>query len=453
MKRVFKRLVAVCLIVCMLPVFALAEETNNGTPVTRSDLELRFRLHPEGFPNDGAAHYQDWADFLDKISLKGEMKAQSFLSPFSRVMFDGALCLKDESTVPFEYDGYYSFRYLRSPAIRNESIHFQMFNFFQFMLKGYYFMGLPTNLLAIPLYPEASVEIAQKFARPAQAVFAGEGSRTVSYDQLYELAQQWSLLVNEDVNDKLYYFLTCLLIDVGGDYLLLEKLGYAEGWLEYLDPDQLGMTITVEGDSETWVLGETVVFEKTEDSWVLSLPDEEGYVFGASYEHTGDAMALTLDILCEDSPWLTAAFTVDGLGDALQAQGEAVLEISGDALWEELPPLAFQYRYQRTAQALPYDFTFECDWLNPATGLPAIGLSCAAAMEELPYTAVYDRPIDNQDDFFHLNESFMAEYKERYLPTLALAAAPFVLELPAGVISDVVRWLDDYGFLAFLGLE
>ena len=74
-------------------------------------------------------------------------------------------------------------------------------------------------------------------------------------------------------------------------------------------------------------------------------------------------------------------------------------------------------------------------------------------MEELPYTAVYNRPIDNQDDFFHLNESFMAEYAERFMPTLLASFAPFAMEVPAGVISDMVRWMDDLGILAIFGLE
>lgn len=452
MKTILNRIAAVLLILCMLPAFALAD-TNNGTPVTQSDFTLRLRLNPEGFENDGAAHYEDWQKLLNKISLAGQAKTQSFLSPFSRVMLDGSLCLNDQPTIPFEYDGYYSFRYLRSPAIDNASVHFQMFNFFQFMLKPYYFMGLPTNLIAIPLYPEAAVEIYQKYAGPISRTFEGEGTRTVSYDELYALAEELSAIVNEDTNDKMYFFLTCLLIDIGGDYLLLDKLGYVEAILDYLDPEQMGMTITVEEDSETWVLGETTVFEKTADGWCFTLPEEEGYVFGASYADNGSERTAQLQILLEDSPWLDVTATLDGLGDPLKAEGAFTLDITGDAIYEEIPSLAFRYDFSRTAESLPCDMALELDWLNPATEQPAIGLSYKAAMQELPYTAVYDRPIDNQDDFFHLNESFMAEYKERFMPTLVMAALPFVLEVPAGVISDAVQWLDDTGFLAFFGLE
>ena len=454
MSATFNRILALLLCLCMLPVFALAdEEINDGTPVTHSAFDLSFRFHADGFPNDGLAHYQDWEKLFDKISVTGDTRAQSFLSPYSRVMLDGSLCLNGESKVPFEYDGYYSFRYLRSPAIRNESIHFQMLNFYQFMLKPWYFMGLPTNLIAIPMYPEAAVEVFQQYAEPVMRVCGGEGSRTISYDDLYALAEELSLLVNEDINDKLYYFFTTLMIDIGGDYLFLEKLAYMEDWLICLDPDQLGMTIKVDGENETWTLGETVVFEKSGDNWALTLPDYEDYVFGFTHTAEETSRQWRMEILCEDFVWLDAAFTVDGLETSTSAAGMATLELSGDALWLEIPTLAFQYQYGRTAEALPYDMSLTVDWMHPETEQPAIGFSYQASMEELPYTAVYNRPIDNQDDFFHLNESFMAEYSERFMPTLLASFAPFALEIPAGVISDMVRWMDDLGILAIFGLE
>ena len=40
-----------------------------------------------------------------------------------------------------------------------------------------------------------------------------------------------------------------------------------------------------------------------------------------------------------------------------------------------------------------------------------------------------------------------------YLPTLALSAVPILVETPAGVISDIMGFLYETGFLAFLGIE
>ena len=74
-------------------------------------------------------------------------------------------------------------------------------------------------------------------------------------------------------------------------------------------------------------------------------------------------------------------------------------------------------------------------------------------MSAQPASVMVERTYDNQNDFFHLNESFMSEYKELYVPSLAAALLPLALELPAGVISDVAGFLYQTGILAFLGIE
>ena len=59
---VLKRLSALVLSLCLLMAAfsqALAEESA-GDEVTRSDFSFSLLLHADGFPNDGAAHYEDW---------------------------------------------------------------------------------------------------------------------------------------------------------------------------------------------------------------------------------------------------------------------------------------------------------------------------------------------------------------------------------------------------------
>ena len=452
-----KRLTALILCLCLMPAWVLADE-NHDMPVTRSVLETGFHLYPDAFPNDGAAHYQDWADFLAKFSLRGTADSQLFMEHLERLYFDGGLYLNDQLAIPFEYDNYYNvFRYLRSPALDGASIHFQFRNFFQFCLKPYYYMGLPGNLVGVALYPQAAVGFVDKYEGPLGRVFAGEGSREVSYDELYALCEELDLIINEDAYEATYYFLTCLLIDTGLDAVLLDKLSYLEGWLDYLDPDGEGMSITVEDGSESWVLGETTVLEKTvsDGETVLNvcLPDEEGYEFVLEYRETEDARSALAQVLFEGSEYLGVNLRIDGLNDPLSREGTITAEITGDAIYEPIPAQTFLYRLEKSAETAPYHMTLEFDWVHPETQKPAFGLHYQADVEELPRETLCDRPYDNQDDFFQLNEGLMSEYKERFLPKLVMAAIPIALEMPAGVISDAVAWLDETGFLAFFGLE
>lgn len=82
--------------------------------------------------------------------------------------------------------------------------------------------------------------------------------------------------------------------------------------------------------------------------------------------------------------------------------------------------------------------TLEVDWLHPQTQKPALTLAYQADMEQLPASTMVERVYDNQNDFFHLNESFMEEYKQLYLPTLALSAVPILVETPRA--SSAISW-------------
>lgn len=461
--RAFQKLSALLLSLCLLAaclVPAAAEEAAGDDAVTRSDFQLSLLLNAEGFPNDGAAHYQDWQAFLNKLSLSGVIDVQRFLTPVSRVYFDGGLRVNGEMTLPFVYDGYHSYRYVRADALRGDSIHFQMHNFLEFMLKGYYFMGLPTQLIALLMYPEAGYYLGASYYQPIAEAAAGEGDRQVSHAELYELCETLDLIVTEDWDyERAYFYLTCLLTDLGASDMALEKLSYLEDWLLLLDPEEQGLSITDDGVTQTYTLGDTQVFEHTKDAsgerFELFLPDGEGYELAVSYENTGAAIHGVLKVTLEGEERLALDVALDGLpvDGALSASGTASISLSGSCFSEQPAPVRFAYRYSRDAAELPYGMTLDVDWLHPQTEQPALTLAYQARMERLPASAMVERVYDNQNDFFHLNESFLEEYKELYLPTLALAAVPIVLEMPGGVVSDIMSFLYQTGILAFLGIE
>lgn len=464
MKRtIFSRALALLLCLCLLPAAALAEAADDGA-VTRSNFSLSLNLHADGFPEGGTARYADWETFLSKVSLRGTVDTQRFLQPYSRVYFDGGLYLNEKLTVPFVYDGYHSYRYIRTPALAGASMHFQMHNFFEFMLKPYYFMDLPTQYLALLLYPEASYYVGDSYYTPIAALCAGTGNRTVEYADLYELCETLDLLVTDDMDyERMYFYITSLLVDLQASDMTLDALGYLEDWLDYLDPEQQGMRITVSGDTETYVIGTTTVFEKTVSggatSFRLYLPNSEGYAlaFTYAYEPAGQGAALRakLTVTAEGAQRLTLALDADGLpmeGET-EARGSVTIDVGGESLEAQPMPSRFEFRLSRDAAKLPYGMSLGVDWIHPVTEKPALTLLYKANMERKDESVLVDREYDNQDDFFHLNESYLEEYKERFLPSLALAFFPFVLEMPAGVINDTVAFLNQTGILASLGIE
>jgi len=449
---ILRRLMALCLVLCLLPVGGLAFN-GDESPVTRSDFSFRLYVNPDAFPKDGKAHYQDWAELLDKISVKGRVDSQHAFEFENRVYMDAGLYLHDELKIPFDYDSYVTYRYMSSPALDGSFVHFHMDNFFQFMFKGYYFMGLPTQLIGLLMYPEATTHLFGRYEDLLAPVFEGEDSRVIDYDTLYELCQELNLIVQEDESERTYYWFSCLLFDLGLSDMILERLGYLEDWLDYLDPDYQGMTITVEDGNESWVIGETEILSKTENGFTFCMPDYEGYEYVLAVNY--DAASVQLGMTMEGADYLTLRIEADSVPDmdATELDGQVTFTLSGDALYEEVAPVTLSYSYARDAEALPYNKTLSVSWVHPETGLPAIGFTYEAASEAVTPDVFEEKIYILRQDFFTLNDSSLKEYQERFLPTLALAAMPFVLEVPAGVISDLYTFMYETGLLAFIGIE
>ena len=436
------------------------EEPPPPKVVSHSELTLQLELHPEGFP-EPTNRLRDWKTFLDKVSLRGYLNAMDFLHPLSRVYFNGGLFLEEKNRLPFVYDGYFSYRYIISPMTKNQSVHFQMHNFFEFMLKPYYFMELPTQFLAFLIYPEATYEIAEGYYAPVARALAGEGSRHISYEDLYGMAEELNAFFLEDTYYELaYLYFKALLIDVGADEILIAKLETFPEWLDYLDPEQEGMYISVDGDTETYELGGNTVFEKTASelgiAWTLTLPDPEEYLAEVQFHWTpsgqGAKAALQFSLALEEEPLIQIDLSGDGLPceGVEKAEGTAHLTAVGIPFEQEVSQ-TFAHRWSVDQPEQPFHVKLDLDLLHPQTGAPALSLHYAADMKRVKESVFVDGGHPH-NDFFSLNDSLLEEFKDQYKETIALAMIPFVLEMPKGVLNDLYDFGKKTDILVFLGL-
>ncbi len=455
-----KRIATTLLCLCLLPAIALAE-----TPTYHSEFDFSLGLHADGFP-ESTPRLKEWESFLQKLSVKGYANTLDFLRPYNRAYFNGGLYVNGVERIPFIFDNYHSYRYFISPAVKNESIHFQMHNFFEFMLKPYYYMGLPTQYLALLLYPDASVYVEESYFLPLLYALAGSGTRNIPYDDLYQLCEKLDPLVNDDPHyERVYFYVTSLLADVGAAESTLNTLGALEDYLDFLDPEQQGMTITMEGGQSTYVLGETTVYteKRTGDAvaCTLALPTQDGYLVTYQYEWTPSASgaALRAEVrVAQDQEGREAEslrIQVDGTGlpcpGDVKAQGQVTFSFGGDTVQTPVPQQTFAFRWGISAPELPYVQTLDIDWLHPQTQKAALTFHYAEELSTVPET-VFTEGSYLQEDFFSLNEGSLEEYKERYLPTLVLAALPVVMEMPAGVRDDIVEFATRTGIIDSLGI-
>ena len=198
--RLFSRICALALTLCLLAPLASAGADDTYLPdgeVTHADFSLGLSLHADGFPAS-AAHLADWETFLNKLRLRGSTDILALFTPDSRTYLKGALQLNGKDQIPFVLDGYHSYRYLISPALNNEPIFFQMHNFLEFMLKPYYYMELPTQYLALLLYPDAAWWIGDSYYTPVAELLANARQAALSGDSAPTADSQEDVSADDD---------------------------------------------------------------------------------------------------------------------------------------------------------------------------------------------------------------------------------------------------------------
>jgi len=197
--RLFSRICAIALTLCLLaPLTSAGADTYlPDGEVTHADFSLGLSLHADGFPAS-ATHLADWETFLNKLRLRGSTDILALFTPDSRTYLKGALQLNGKDQIPFVFDGYHSYRYLISPALNNEPIFFQMHNFLEFMLKPYYYMDLPTQYLALLLYPDAAWWIGDSYYTPVAELLANARQAALSGDSAPTADSQEDVSADDD---------------------------------------------------------------------------------------------------------------------------------------------------------------------------------------------------------------------------------------------------------------
>ena len=471
--NLFIRLVSLLMCLCLLPATALGygETPVYQDPVTHTDMEFFMKLYPSCFPEDSEADLVGWQKFLEKLKFKGSLDLQNPLTDKVRAYFDGGLYMNDRLTVPFQVDVYFAFRYMQSRALKGENLFFKMENFLEFMMKFRYFMDLPTDYIALLMYPEATLDMRDRFYTPLAELCEGQGDRVVSYDDLYDLALSWEdMYMNDGDNDnKLFFYCTALLYNLGVNYDVYEQIGMMTSWLDMLDPEGAGLIITQEGDTEVYTIGEYQVFTRDVNStrnFTLSLPNENGDVLTVTSaeeiedDWDGDNWFLNLNIELApqeegQQPETYLNMKLDLLNiplrDLFETVGSINLSITGTAMDEPLY-LIMPINISRSDIKYPNRTSITLSVNHPVTNKSCMDFLLILYNSEVPYTVLQERIYDNED-FFHLNDEYLQRIKESYIPSLALNFLPVVAEMPAGVINDIIRFAEETDILVSLGIE
>ena len=463
MKATFSRIFCLLLMLTLLPLAALGEGREDE-PVIRSEFTFQPRFYASGFPDDGEMNYQDWETFLNKLTISGTSDVQRPLTPVdSYTLMEAALCINGKEAIPFRYENYGYSRFVTSPALGGDTVYFNMLNFDIFMLKPYIFLDLPTNLLSMLIYPEQFTDCYNRMAELFTA--QTEGQSFLSWDAVYDLASTLSTKMANDKYSRYECLCSGLLSQIYGSDLVFGDLCSLAESLEIMDPEQQGLTILREGGETRYLLGEVPLITCTETSFSMTLTGaSSGYTYTGGYERQGDTLRVFVSAEWDGEFRLGAEMTASGLfteENNLQAAGDIVTRVWGPAISENLDTeeINFTLQYEKTLSSslYPREETLAVTLLHPETGSPCLGFEYRALVSEVSGEEVINRIDDYkaQDlpETFCMNNASLEVYKEKYLKTLALSLVPVVLEVPGGVISDLVFFVTDSGILSVLGIE
>lgn len=459
MKKTLTRIFCALLALMLLPLSALAE-VNLDEPLYRSDFTVKLAVHNDGFPKDGAAHYKAWEKFLNKLSISGTMDVQRPLEMMDQyVDIKAALNVKGKEVIPFRYESFGISRYITSPMLRGDTIYLQMLNFDLFMLKPYFFMELPTPFISMLIFPEQLFWVEDQLAQQVKTGL--EGKTTLTYDELYELASNMSMAVMDDEFARYYYVCYGLFALIYGSDIAYGDLCGLQDIVDLLDPEQKGLQLVCENGTTSCIIGNHEVLRADEKGWEFKCPDINGYEHSLTFKNDAGTASVIMISMLDGDERLNVSAVLTGLPQegGLSADGTLTVEIGGGAIQEcfktEKLAVKLGYHYAQSSQLYPRAEELQIDLIHPQTDKPCITFRYQADVEETTGTEEMNHRKDYRylADFFTLNTVSLSEFKSRYFKGIAISALPVAIEMPVGVIGDVIGWFQESGFMAFFGIE
>ena len=434
MKTLLRRALALMLCVVLLPVCSLAEDTKQGYA-----FDLSFEMDAAAYPEEDQALVGGFADLLNMLTLSGTAVREDVSFD---VDFDMLLNGNEATRTVFHLYGTDANWELASSLLGEEKMMLNMKGMLEFAMKAYFHMEMPLQYIALVLSPYVH-ESAFTWLRPRWTglLFAEEGTRTVRYNKVMNLANY--IMENAEFKRSFYYWVSAIAMDIGYSDVFFESLYVLPDWVQtWLAED--GLQITVEGDHEIWTSGDYTLFERTGESWLLTLPESlEGAVVTAACQREGGDIALTVDILSADGEaMLDFDLVVNDLPAAFPFQGEATATL-------DLGGLMFPESINLAASLVSDGSTVTFTQLDAATQAPMLSVIGNISTTQLPV------PVHNGTKLTGLNilsvndESLGAFVRSVAEPFMA-GFLPILVELPASSYNSLFELLNQYGVLDLL---
>ncbi len=443
----------IVLITCFvwLPVASALADSAEATGI---DFSIKASLDPYALDQKPDRFTKGLANALSKLGLTGHAIVQN-----NQADIKGQISLNGLSAIDFHLTGWEERLRLTTNLFGEKPVVITPANYIRFLLKMHSYFGLPVQYIGIFTDPYSYLHGIKPALGKWTELTGGTESRSFSQEESIELATQLSEAFSESGNEAFYYWRMGLLQYVNLDELIMEFFYALPDWTADLAVDG-GLAIQVSDLGETWTLGGMTVYEleqrENTTTGKVEIPDWEGYRLSGQYslEETESGLQVFMDWKLYEDEVLYGHLTVSGqdLPDGRRMQGNGRISISfgGDGLGISktyVAGLAWDQHQDGEKTILSGQVAF----LNPDTEKKVLAvegqISWGRTQESFqPETRDSIQGID----LFCVNDitiqTFFANAKWPAIQT----AIPFLVELPAGFLNGIWKWVDESGVLVTL---
>lgn len=440
-----KRALALVLCLCLLtPVLALAETVQEGRGIR---FTLEGELFPEQYPVKDQPLMKGLADLVAMLSLEGVLEYDDDSMDLSA---DLLINHEEETRTHFHLYGFDALWGIGSSLLGEQQVYLNLQATLEFAAKVYFHLGIPLQRVALFLSPYIHKDAFQALRWEWEPVlFAQQGSRVIDRETLLTLAQRLSAAAEDD--RSLIYWIYAIGLESGYDGAITDTLATLEDWWDsFLAED--GLTITVDGEKETWTTGKYTLFtRRVKDGWStlsVSLPaTPEGYALSGfcALREQGTVVDadLRLTVTQEDVSILDWRLSADGLPTALpiSAPFDLTWDITGAAV-----PDGFHIRLEGEGQ----DGEFSLRQLDAVTGETMLSLTGTAVavtpVTPLDYTAASISGVE----LYSLSDASLSELIRSVARPLMEGLLPLAVRAPASACQSLMDLMTDTGILDML---
>lgn len=334
MTRLFKRLTALFLILCLLlPAAALADDAAHGIAFT-----LSAEMFPDAYPEKDQALMTGLSELVNMISLEGVFQYDTNCIDLDMDVLLGG----DETTrTGVRIYGNEAYWGIQSSLFGEQELSLNLQALLEFCMKAYFHLEIPLQRVGLFVTPYVHTNgWGTLTALWNQVMQAEEGTRTIPREDVLTLMRHLSEVAPTD--RAFTYWVQAVALEAGYDGAINDFMSVLPEWAdEFLGED--GIVITVEGESETRSTGGATLFSRTvEDGWTtlsLSLPmTTDGYLISGfcTVKDNGANIDghIRLTVTQDGESILDLRLSADNIPQIIPASGDFSLtyDITGDAM-------------------------------------------------------------------------------------------------------------------------